>query len=674
MNIRYKYSIIVPVYNDDIDDFNILINSIRNNNRRDIEIIIVDDSEEEFRDKIKKAIPSKDSFKIIYNNYRKGLSFSCNQGVEVSKGEYIIFLNCDNYINNNYFEQIDALVNKGFDFIATKNRVININDKFGLYVNKVHSLQNKTGKDKVKFNRKKNVSYTEGCVVKRQLIIDSLGFLDWKGNNLKAGEDLIFADNLRPLAKKATFQPSVEVLHSVPNTYKSFFYNRFIRGYGTIQIYRFYRGFSIIKICYLFFLRNTLNILKLTTFILPLIYLYKLINSDNKKIKNIYKNFIKVYYFEKVAIFYGELKSLINIIKFSNKKIERENLNNILKKQKILFVNPGSSKKFSNIKEALLYNDYSFDEIYAAPNFKNYYEREKNINYFISRFFDKFGFPFDLNNFNKKLLLKVIQSKYDIIIIGKVNFLKPGTLKKIKKYSKNSKIISWVDDNMMKMHNSSYFFLSCLKYYDLVTSVERDSIFEEKIKSKINKNTKLFLTLPSANRLIHKKNIKKPVSKKLCFVGFGDNERFKLLNEISHYHEIDIYGSGWDKFKNINNDNLMIKRITLPNDHGFIISDYFINLNIPRNSNDDWANYKLVELMASNIFAIHKYSEKLNNYFIEGESIVTFKNINDLLNKINYYMQNYDKALEIRENSYNIVKKLDLFFDKKLKNILDHIK
>ena len=252
MNIRYKYSIIVPVYNDDIDDFNILINSIRNNNRRDIEIIIVDDSEEEFRDKIKKAIPSKDSFKIIYNNYRKGLSFSCNQGVEVSKGEYIIFLNCDNYINNNYFEQIDALVNKGFDFIATKNRVININDKFGLYINKVHSLQNKTGKDKVKFNRK-NVSYTEGCVVKRQLIIDSLGFLDWKGNNLKAGEDLIFADNLRPLAKKATFQPSVEVLHSVPNTYKSFFYNRFIRGYGTIQIYRFYRGFSIIKICYLFF-------------------------------------------------------------------------------------------------------------------------------------------------------------------------------------------------------------------------------------------------------------------------------------------------------------------------------------------------------------------------------------------------------------------------------------
>ena len=158
------------------------------------------------------------------------------------------------------------------------------------------------------------------------------------------------------------------------------------------------------------------------------------------------------------------------------------------------------------------------------------------------------------------------------------------------------------------------------------------------------------------------------------FCWLRDNERFKLLNEISHYHEIDIYGSGWDKFKNINNDNLMIKRITLPNDHGFVISDYFINLNIPRNSNDDWANYKLVELMASNIFAIHKYSEKLNNYFIEGESIVTFKNINDLLNKINYYMQNYDKALEIRENSYNIVKKLDLFFDKKLKNILDHIK
>ena len=78
--------------------------------------------------------------------------------------------------------------------------------------------------------------------------------------------------------------------------------------------------------------------------------------------------------------------------------------------------------------------------------------------------------------------------------------------------------------------------------------------------------------------------------------------------------------------------------------------------------------------MASNIFAIHKHSENLNKYFIEGESIVTYKNIDDLLNKIKYYMENYNKALVIRENSYNIVKKLDLFFDKKLKIILEGIK
>lgn len=674
MNISYKYSIIIPTFNDNEYDFDILLNSISSNKRNDVEIVVVDDSDEDFRTNLKNCIKkNQEKIVTIFNELRQGLSYSCNQGIQISKGEYLIFLNCDNFISDDFFDKIDFLIKKGHDFIATKNRVINIDDEFGLYINKIHAHHSMTGADKQKFKKKKHVSYTEGCVVKKELVLTTGGFLDWNKNNLKAGEDLIFADKIRPYSKNPIYASDIIVKHSIPNTNRSFFYNRFIRGYGTIQIYRFYRGFSIFKIFSLFFIRNSLNILKLLTIVYPLIYLHRLINTDYKKIKKIHINFIKVYYLEKIAIIYGEFKSLISVIKLQNTKIERVNLNNLLKKQKILFVNPASEKKFSNIKEALLFNNCNFDEIYASPNFSNYYNRNRNIKYFITRFFDKIGLPIDFNQFNKKLFLKIIKSKYELIIIGKVNFLKPYTLRKIRNFSTNSKIVSWVDDNMTKMHNSSYFFLKSLKYYDLIVSVKRDNIYEKNLKSRINKNAKLFLTLPSANREINIKNNTKPFNKNLCFVGFGDNERFKILQQLSKSYKIHIYGSGWDRFKNSKNQNFVIKNKTLPYNHNSIISEYIINLNIPRSSNNDWANYKLIELMASNIFAIHKYSDHLEKYFKEGESIVTFKNMEELLKKINYYNQNKDKTLEIRENAFKIIKKLDLYYDKKLRDILEQM-
>tara|TARA_B100000575_G_C23122534_1_gene649808 strand:- start:155 stop:2182 length:2028 start_codon:yes stop_codon:yes gene_type:complete len=674
MNISYKYSIIIPTFNDNLYDFDILLNSISSNKRNDVEIIVVDDSDKDFRKNLKNSIEKhQEKIVTIFNDFRQGLSYSCNQGIQISKGEYLIFLNCDNFINDDFFDRIDILIKKGHDFIATKNRVINIDDEFGLYINKIHVQHSITGADKEKFKRKKNVSYTEGCVVKKELVLIAGGFLDWNKNNLKAGEDLIFADKIRPYSKNPIYASSIIVKHSIPNTNASFFYNRFIRGYGTIQMYRFYRGLSIFKICSLFIFRNLLNIFKLLTIVYPLIYLHRLINADYKKIKKIYINFLKVYYLEKIAIIYGEFKSLISIIKLQNTKIERVNLNNLSKKQKILFVNPASEQKYSNIKEALIFNNCNFDEIYASPNFSNYYQRTRNIKYFIRRFFEKIGLPIDFDQFNKKLFLKIIKSKYELVIIGKVNFLKPNTIKKIKSFSTNSKIVSWVDDNMTKMHNSSHFFLKALKYYDLIVSVKRDKIYEKNLKSRINKNAKLFLTLPSANRKINIKNNTKPFNKNLCFVGFGDKERFNILHQLSKNYKIDIYGSGWDRFNYRNNKNFVIKNKTLPYNHNFIISEYIINLNIPRSSNNDWANYKLIELMASNIFAIHKYSIHLEKYFKEGESIVTFKNMEELLKKINYYNQNKDKTLEIRENSFKIIKKLDLYYDTKLKDILEKV-
>lgn len=100
-----KVSVIVPVYN--VENYiRECINSILRQTLKDIEIIIVNDgSTDRSIAHIQDIIDSHKNVKLI-NKLNGGLSAARNEGLKYSIGEYVAFIDSDDYIDPNFLERL----------------------------------------------------------------------------------------------------------------------------------------------------------------------------------------------------------------------------------------------------------------------------------------------------------------------------------------------------------------------------------------------------------------------------------------------------------------------------------------------------------------------------------------------------------------------------------------
>lgn len=98
-------SIIIPVYNGEkyIEE---CINSCIKQSYRDIEIIIVDDGSSDSTISICETLERKDNRIVIIRKKNGGVSSARNMGIDVCSGEFIMFLDSDDYIVPNLVEKI----------------------------------------------------------------------------------------------------------------------------------------------------------------------------------------------------------------------------------------------------------------------------------------------------------------------------------------------------------------------------------------------------------------------------------------------------------------------------------------------------------------------------------------------------------------------------------------
>ena len=97
-----KFSIIVPVYNTE-KYLKRCLDSIKSQSFKDYEVIIVNDGSTDNSS----DIISKYPYKII-NQENQGLSMARNNGVKEALGEYLIFLDSDDYIEKDLLKEIAA--------------------------------------------------------------------------------------------------------------------------------------------------------------------------------------------------------------------------------------------------------------------------------------------------------------------------------------------------------------------------------------------------------------------------------------------------------------------------------------------------------------------------------------------------------------------------------------
>lgn len=125
-----KVSVIVPVYN--VENYlNRCLDSIIQQTLTDIEIICIDDGSTDAFLTILKEYAKKDNRIKIISKKNEGLSVARNIGIECANGEYISFVDSDDYISLDTLEKTyKSAVNNNSDVVMFKIATFNEEDNF----------------------------------------------------------------------------------------------------------------------------------------------------------------------------------------------------------------------------------------------------------------------------------------------------------------------------------------------------------------------------------------------------------------------------------------------------------------------------------------------------------------------------------------------------------------
>ncbi len=117
-------SIIVPVYKVEMY-IKKCINSIINQTYKNIEIILVDDGSPDNCGKICDDYSKTDKRIIVVHKDNGGLSDARNRGLIAASGQFITFVDSDDYIELNYIEtHYNNLINNNADISIAGHNVI----------------------------------------------------------------------------------------------------------------------------------------------------------------------------------------------------------------------------------------------------------------------------------------------------------------------------------------------------------------------------------------------------------------------------------------------------------------------------------------------------------------------------------------------------------------------
>ena len=122
-------SVIIPCYK--VEDYiEKCVDSILNQTYKKLEIILVDDGSPDNCPKICDEYAKKDERVIVIHKENGGLSDARNAGLDIAKGEYISFIDSDDYVDLNFYESlINSIIKEKTDVAICDIKMIYEEDK-----------------------------------------------------------------------------------------------------------------------------------------------------------------------------------------------------------------------------------------------------------------------------------------------------------------------------------------------------------------------------------------------------------------------------------------------------------------------------------------------------------------------------------------------------------------
>ena len=211
-------SVVMPVY-DAAEYISDTLNSILSQSLKDIEVIIIDDNSADDTLKLLQSFAANDSrIHLVNNSHNIGAGASRNIGLKIASGEYIIFLDDDDYADANMLKRMyDHAVLLQADVVICRCQSFDL---------QTHSYAPMPWSVRVDLLPQKKLFSSDEIthnffsafiwwpwdkLFRRQAILDTgLQFQDLRTTN-----DLFFISAFMLLAKKVTFLDEILISHSI---------------------------------------------------------------------------------------------------------------------------------------------------------------------------------------------------------------------------------------------------------------------------------------------------------------------------------------------------------------------------------------------------------------------------------------------------------------------------
>ena len=339
MNLT-KVSIIIPVYN--VEKYiKTCLDSLINQTLKEIEIILIDDCGQDNSIKIGEEYAQiDDRIRIIYNDKNIGSGDSRNVGINVANGEYLAFVDPDDWVDLNFYEKLHEEAKKdNFDIVKAKRIKVYSNNRY----DEQTALNNR-----IKKNLKAGLPLFLGftyehttAIYKRYFILEN----NIKYLNIRNGEDNIFLLYVSYYSKSYSLIDGTFYYYRIIKTSaihkidKNFFISQLKRIKVEIE---FLNSNNVIKHHYFLFIKRTLNILHSKIILIP---------ENNSELSEYKNEFLKEFLKTVISLKYlneDKIKNIINILVNDKETIIKTN-NSISKKILKFFIRGKIKKKLKKI-------------------------------------------------------------------------------------------------------------------------------------------------------------------------------------------------------------------------------------------------------------------------------------------------------------------------------------
>lgn len=287
--------------------------------------------------------------------------------------------------------------------------------------------------------------------------------------------------------------------------------------------------------------------------------------------------------------------------------------------------------------------------VFRADSNSGYYGKGFSV---IEKVFERLQMPIDCSNFNKRARREFIKFNPDVVFVIKGTRIFPSTLKFFKKNKPSIKMVNYTQDDMMGLHNQSFYWRRSLKMWDCLFTTKSYNANKDELPS-LGVKRVVFVDNAYCEIFHNPMHAYSEKVRDVIFIGSAEHERAQSLWYLANSGVgIDVFGSMWDKpeFQIYRNHNLRFYNKELRgHDYSTAISSAKISLCFLRKINRDLQTVRSTEIPACGSVMVAEWSPEHQYLFENNYEAVYFKSDEELVQKVKMLLSDPSKIKQISE-------------------------